>query len=61
MARRKESSVWEEYRKRQNNDMRYKNSVEGSLAKINEKHKRKKRDYFKIDKDLLKINDPFKT
>jgi len=43
MARKKDSDVWEEYRKTQNNDNRYKSLVEGILAKINEKHKKKKK------------------
>ena len=60
MARKKDSESWEEFRKTQKNDKRYKSLIEGTLAKINEKHKRKKKNPFEIDKNLLKIEDPFK-
>jgi hypothetical protein len=43
MARKKDSDAWEEFRKTQNNDKRYKSLVEGTLAKMNGKHKRKKK------------------
>lgn len=42
MARKKDTTLWEEHRKELGIDNRYKSILDGALAKDTEKHKKKK-------------------